>query len=61
MAQQVKNPTSVHQDLGSVPGPAQWVRGLGIAVSSDVGCRCGLDLAWLWLWLRLAAAALMDP
>ena len=28
MAQQVKNPTSVHEDVGSFPGLAQWVKDL---------------------------------
>ena len=26
MAQQVKNPASVHDDVGSIPGLAQWVK-----------------------------------
>ena len=40
----VMNPTSVHEDLGSVLGPTQWVK----------------DLGWLWLWRRPAAAALIQ-
>ena len=28
VAQWVKNPTSVHEDLGLIPGLAQWVKDL---------------------------------
>ena len=30
MAQRVKNPTSVHEDVGSVPGLAHWVKDLAL-------------------------------
>ena len=28
MARQVKNPASIHEDVGSIPGLAQWVKDL---------------------------------
>ena len=43
VAQQVKNPTSNHDDTGLIPGFTQWVK----------------DLELLWLWRRPEPAAPM--
>ena len=59
MTQQVKNPTSIHEDAGLIPGLTQRVKDRALPTSFGVGHRCGWYLALLRLWRRPAAAALI--
>ena len=53
MAQKVKNPSSIHEVGGLIPGLAQWAKGSVAAVNCGVGHRlylglacCGCGLGW---------------
>ena len=61
MVQQAKNPTSIHEDVGTIPGLARQVKLSGVAMTCGIGRIRGSDPALLWLWCRLAAAALIRP
>ena len=61
VAQQVENPTGIHEDVCSIPGLVKWVKESSIARSCGIGHRHSSDLALFWLWYRPAATALIGP
>ena len=55
------NLTSIHENGGSIPVLAEWVKDSSVSVSCGVGRRCSSDPALLWLWHRLVATVPIGP
>ena len=47
VAQRVKKPSSIHEDVGLIPGLTYWVKDLALLLSCCIGCTCGSDVALL--------------
>ena len=56
----VTNPTSIHEDVGLIPGLARCVKDLACC-GCAVGRRHSSDPALLWLWCRPAAGSSVQP
>ena len=59
MAQRLKNPTRIHEDVDLIPGSLNpWPQ---LAMICGVGRKCDWDLGLPWLWWTPEATATIGP
>ena len=61
MAQWLESPPSIYEDVGSIPGLSQWVKGSSFAMSCGVGSKCSSVPALLRLWCGPVATVPFGP